>query len=100
MSGGPFWALIIHDEGASENKPTFLFEGSEDQMREFVKSQYKKREGDSMIALKDDDFSKQPRGVSIYDVDVSMHLHIYRYETKVSAHSGGRRRRQSRRRRC
>jgi hypothetical protein len=98
MNRGPFFTGIIHDDNSGEDSPAFLFEGSEAQMRSFVKERFQKQEGNSMVAITDSEFYPQKWGFSIYDLDAYRHLHIYRYETLSHERSrGGRRKRSTRR---
>jgi hypothetical protein len=97
---GPYWVGIIQDDDDSSTRPAELFEGSEEQMRTFIKSRYKRQLGDTVGDIEDDDFAPREWGFAVFDLTKYTHLYIYGFERKyTSAAVGGKRRKRSTRRR-
>ena len=99
-SAGPYWVGIIQDDDDSSTRPAELFEGSEEQMRAFIKSRYRRQLAGAAAEIADDDFAPREWGFAIFDLTKYTHLYIYRFERKYnSAGSGGKRRKRHTRRR-
>lgn len=95
------WVGIIHSDNDNSDSPAFAFEGTEAEMRAFVKTNYKKEDGNTTVGIEDDNFDPNPHGgFSIYDLNAYEHLHVYKFDELQKLQSGGKRkRRQTRRRR-
>ena len=101
-TGSYYWVGIIQDDDDSSTRPAELFEGSEEQMRTFIKSRYRRQLGGDAAEIKDIDFTPREWGFAVFDLTKYLHLYIYKFEQKYNApppHGGKRRKRSTRRNR-
>lgn len=89
-AAGPYWVGILQDDDDSSTRPAEIFEGSEEQMRAFIKSRYKRQLGNVVGDIEDADFAPREWGFAIFDLTKYLHLYIYRFERKHTSHEGGR----------
>lgn len=98
--GSYIWVGVIHNDDDSQNRPSFAFQGTETELRTFVKNKFTMKYGNEQHAIEDDDFYENEYRMVIYDLNKYDDLHIFKFdELQTPAHSGGSHRRRKTRNR-